>query len=210
MPTTSRGLLAAFAALALCTVTPLPALSAQTLTFDDRPLAQPVTPLTPAGAPTTYGGFEFFNAFVNDDADIFTSGAGAVSGTQYAYVGHGVGFGELYRPSGTFTYLQGFFGVRSVGELLGTPSVILRGYDAGGTEIFTQALALTTTPTFHEFAFGPIDALEIDTRALDADPGVGLFVMDDVSTVPEPGTIVLLVTGLAGIAVVARVRRRAA
>ena len=214
MRNTFRGTVAAltFAALsagAPCVAAPA---GAQPLTFDDRPVGQAVTPFTQSGDPTTYGGLEFAGFFVGSNATPGT-GAGAASGTRFAFVGNGLGFGEIYSPTSTFNFLSGFLGVRSTGTLAGPAVVTLRGFDVLGAEVFTQALTLSTTSTFFSFSTPLIDAIEFDTSALDANPTAGAVVVLDnltVSTVPEPGTVVLLATGLVAVGAVARLRRRRA
>ena len=189
--------------------------AAQPLTFDDRTLGQPVTPL---GA--TYGGFEFTNFFVGNDAGPGT-GAGAVSGAQYAYVGNNplVPYGEIYRPE-RFDALSGWFGYRSTGALLASATVTVRGFGVGGEELFTESLTLTGSSTFFTCRMPLVDAVEFDLSGLTAQTGAGAgLTVDDlrigvgdlsVSTVPEPGTVLLLATGLAGLGGVALRRRRRA
>ena len=206
MRITLRG---AVVALALCAA---PAGAQPTLGFDDLPLGQPVSPLQPPAFTQArpYGGFEFAGFFVGSDA-IPGTGAGPVSGTQFAYVGSGVGFGEIYSPTAGFTGVSGWLGVRASGPLGAPATVTLRGFDVAGNEVFTQALALTGTPTFFSIVTPLIDALELDTSALDADAGA-VVVLDDVaiSTVPEPATVALLATGLVAVGGIARLRRRRA
>lgn len=181
-----------------------PALAAAQLTFDDRPVGQPVTNV---GA--TYGGLEFAGFFIGNVASFpGTIGAGPVSGTQFAYVGQNVPFdaGEIYNPTSTFNLFTGFLGLRS-GSGATTATVTVRGFDALGTEVFTQALAIGGTSTLFTIATPLIDAIEFDVSQLD---GQSFLVLDDVavSTVPEPGTVVLLATGLVAVAGVVRVRGR--
>lgn len=200
--TTLRGTVAA---LALALALPATAAAQPALGFDDLAPAQPVTPLG-----TTYGGFEFGGFFTGTD-DVPGTGAGATSGSQFAYVGNGLGFGEIYSPTVGFTGVSGWLGVRATGTPGAALTVTLRGFDVIGTEVFTQALALTGTPTFFSIATPLVDALEFDTSALDADPNAGaVLVLDDVTiaTVPEPATVVLLATGLVAVAGVTRARSR--
>ena len=176
----------AVAALALCAA---PAGAQPSLGFETLPVGQPVSPLQPPAftEPRTYGGFEFAGFFVGDAAAPGV-GAGAAGGSQYAYVGHGIGFGEIYSPTAGFTGVSGWLGVRAGGPPAGALTVTLRGFDAAGNEVFTHALALTGTPTFFAVRTPLIDALELDTSALDADAAAGaVLVLDDVtiSTVPE-------------------------
>ena len=209
MRSTIRGALVALALAAA-----VPAGAQPTLDFDDLPVAQPVSPLDPPAfaTPRPYGGFEFAGFFVGSDAAP-GAGAGATSGAQFAYVGHGLGFGEIYSPTVGFTAFSGWIGVRTTGGPGGPATVTLRGFDAIGNEVFTQALTLTGAPTFFSFDTPLIDAVEFDTGALDADGAAGgVLVLDDVtiSTVPEPATVALLATGLVAVGGVARIRRRAA
>lgn len=201
-----RGVLVA---VALCIA--VPAAAQLTLGFEELPVAQPVSPLQPPmfTEPRPYGGFEFAGFFVGD-ATAPGAGAGAAGGARFAYVGNGIGSGEIYSPAVGFTGFGDFLGVRATGPLAGPASVTVRGFDVGGNEVFTQALALTTTPTYFAFGTPLIDALEFDTSTLDADAGAGaVLVLDDVviSTVPEPATVALLATGLVAIGGVAHRRR---
>lgn len=207
MRTTLRG---AVAALAIAIATP--AAAQPTLGFESLPAGQPVSPLQPPAftTPQPYGGVEF-NGFFVGDAATPGSGAGAVGGSHFAYVGNGLGFGEVYSPAVPFGAFSGWLGVRATGATSGALVVTLRGFDVAGTEVFTQALTLGTTPTFFAIDTPLIDALEFDTSALDADAGAGaVLVLDDVtiSTVPEPATVLLLATGLALVAGAARMRSR--
>lgn len=208
MRITPRGALVALALAAA------PAGAQPALGFDDLPLAQPVSPLQPPAftTPRPYGGLEFAGFFVGDAAAP-GAGTGATSGTRFAYVGHGLGFGEIYSPAVGFTGFSGFLGVRAIGTLGGPAIVTVRGFDAIGNEVFTQALTLTAVPTFFALRTPLVDALEFDTGALDADAAAGaVLVLDDVtiSTVPEPATVALLATGLAALGAAAHVRRRRA
>ena len=207
MRTTLRG---AVAALAIAIATP--AAAQPTLGFESLPAGQPVSPLQPPAftTPQPYGGLEFNGFFVGDAATPGT-GAGTVGGSQFAYVGNGLGFGEIYSPTVPFGPFSGWLGIRATGVPAGPLVVTLRGFDVAGDEIFTQALALGATPTFFSVDTPLIDVLEFDTSALDADASAGaVLVLDDVtiSTVPEPATVVLLATGLAVVGVAARVRSR--
>ena len=203
MRMTLRGTVAALALL----VAPTAAV-AQPLTFDDRPIATPVTPLG-----TTYGGLEFAGFFVGSASTspfVGTVGAGPVSGTQFAYVGQNLPFdaGEIYHPTSTFNLFSGFLGLRS-GSGATTGTVTVRGFDALGAEVFTQALTIGGTSTLFTIATPFIDAIEFDVSQLDAQ---SYLILDDVavSTVPEPTTLLLLATGLLAVGGVVRVRGRRA
>ena len=208
MHPTARGALLTVTALSLGVAAPVAA--QPTLGFDDLPLAQPVSPLQPPAftTPQLYEGFEF-NGFFVGDATTPGTGAGGVGGSQFAYVGYGLGFGEVFSPTVPFSAFSGWLGVRATGAPLGPFTVTLRGFDVAGDEVFTQALTLGATPIFVRVDTPLIDALEFDTGALDASAGA-VLVLDDVtiSTVPEPATLVLLATGLVAVGAAARLRGR--
>lgn len=90
-------------------------------------------------------------------------------------------------------------------------SYLFTGMLGGGT-VFSQSYAVGTANTFETFLSS--SSATIDLLTVTATPVVGVtsFNVDDigvaaVQTVPEPGTVALLATGLVGVAVLSRRRR---
>ncbi|HEX2165861.1 MAG TPA: PEP-CTERM sorting domain-containing protein [Longimicrobiales bacterium] len=149
-----------------------------------------------------YAGFTWTNMYACDD-DLAVAGfaAAVVSGSQAAVNG----FGTLGVFAGSlFNFNSAYFTT-----LL--PSVFtltVRGWRDGGI-IYTQDLALTQTATLYDIGFTGVDLVTLGNPASTPDEAF-VFAVDDVNVTvtPEPASLLLITTGVLGIAVVGRRRQR--
>ncbi len=204
-----RTLLAGFAALVLAG----PAVAQDPFDFEDLALP-PINATSGLGLVQqeigAYRGYDFFGiGAMSSAAPIFGTPAAASSGVKYAFVGS-EGLGALYRfDLRGFDFFSAFLSFQPSGGQTDPAQIIIRGFRTGDTELasFTRSIALTSTVTRYDFDFRNLEQLEFETVA-----GVGFLAIDDlnVATVPEPATMLLFGSGLAGLAGLHLRRRRAA
>ena len=155
------------------------------------------------------GGFTFdaFGASTNTAG--FGTGSNASSGTRFAYA-YFEGPSQIYRLDNLdFSFVSAALSFRTFDANLSPASVVVNGYRGGAqTPAFTRTLALTNSAQTFTFGWGNVSELQFVTGSLSANRSAVLAV-DDVtlSTVPEPGSIVLLATGLGAVALIGARRR---
>lgn len=194
---------------ALAAALALSAASARAQTFTFEGLGDGVD------VPSGYAGLTWSNFTIMDPASFFTpsgfqNGVVSPANTAYNPFGDPASFGSATPFALQSAYFTAVWNdgltLRVVGSL-------------AGATVFSQSHVLSTTgPLFIDFGGVSVDAVLLEpsggTPAGYAVDGT-LFSMDDLTivaaaTVPEPGTIALVLTGLAGVgAVSARRRRRA-
>jgi len=197
----------AIAATVLTAATSITA-KAQTLNFDD------VTTNTSgfnSAAFSAYQGYVFENWGVMTTAAPGT-GTNAVSGTKFAYA-QADGSSFIYRNSPIgFNFFDAFVSFRQL-DLVNPDNspqqVVVNGYRAGQfAPAYTSLITLTVSAQLFTFNFLNVEEVEFVTDNLQANGRTTVLAMDNaqLAVVPEPSTWVLMVVGLAGVALL--VKRR--
>lgn len=195
VPMSSRALRLAVA-LAAALPAAFPSAGAQTFTFES--VGGTGTYVAGAYAPYVFQG----TAQVVLDGGIYGALGCTSSGVYCLYNGNAAQDVNLVRnDGGAFRIGSGVFT-----SWFGSTSATISGL-LGGAPVFSSTFALTNAATLHDFGDVVVDELRFR--------GNGYFLADDIvvssvvtSTAPEPGSIALLATGLAGVAAVVRRRRR--
>jgi hypothetical protein len=180
-----------FAPLAACLAAPAAARAQTTLTFDDVATSAASGWSAPLDA---IDGFGFFNFRVLSTADPFGTGANARSGTQFAY--GGLGESSIYRTDVAFSLFDAYLSFRTTDGDTSPLDVVVTGYrGAGPAPVFTRTLSLTNGA--QRFDLGIVGVEEVVFDLAD-DSRFAVLAVDDVrlATVPEPGTVVLVASGL--------------
>ena len=192
-------------ALVVAPATPAAAQSPVTLTFEGVATnAQGFLSTLP-----NQSGFAFENFGAYASTTSFGTGANASSGTKFAY-GYAGGSNFVYQALNlNFSFVSAALSFRTFDGNVAPASVIVNAYRANATApAFSRTLSLTNTAQLFTFDWANVYELEFVTTPLNANRSAVLAV-DDVtlSTVPEPGSIALLATGLGAIALVGARRR---
>ena len=193
-------------ALAALLLAAPPAAGAQTtLTFESVPTNAAGFHPTPF---TGLGGYQFANWGVLTSASSFGTGTNATSGTKFAYGFAGAGSSYIYRTDINFNLFSAYLSFRTFDGDVAQADVVIRGY-RGPAQVFARTLSLTDSAQLFVLDIPNVEEVEFETSALDGTRSAVLAIDDmSIATIPEPGTVVLLLSGLGGVAGIATVRRR--
>jgi hypothetical protein len=193
--------LTALAALALAA----PAAGAQTLDFEGVPTNAAGFNATPL---TALAGYQLENWGVLTTANPFGTGANASSGVKFGYGVAGAGSSYIYRTDVNFNLAGASLSFRTFDGNVTPVDIVVRGYN-GPDELFTRTLTLANTAQQFALGFWNVEEVEFETAALDGTRSAVLAV-DDVTlaAVPEPGTVLLVLPGIALLGAAAARRRR--
>jgi hypothetical protein len=184
-----------------------PVAAQETLTFESVATNAAGFNATPF---TGQSGFQFENWGVLTSGSVFGTGTNASSGSHFAYGFAGAGSSYIYRTDINFNLASAFLSFRTFDGNVDPAEVIIRGY-RGPDEVFTRTLSLTSSAQLFALGITNVEEIEFETSALDGTRSAVLTIDDvSVSAVPEPGTIVLTLTGLGAVGGVATIRRRRA
>jgi hypothetical protein len=201
--TIARATLAAALVVAASTA-PLAAQSPVTLTFEGVATnAQGFLSTLP-----NQSGFAFENFGAYTSTTSFGTGSNASSGIRFAYA-YAVDESYVYRADNlNFTFLSAALSFRTFDGNVSPAQLVVNGYRTGAAPVFTRTLSLTNSAQLFTFDWANVNELEFVTTALDANRSAVLAVDDlTLATVPEPGSIVLVATGL-GVVALAGARRK--
>jgi hypothetical protein len=151
--------------------------------------------------------FENFGAYASTTS--FGTGANASSGTRFAY-GYAGGSSFVYQARDLdFSFVSAALSFRTFDGNVAPASVIVNAYRANAAApAFSRTLTLTNSAELFTFNWANVYELEFVTTPLSTNRSAVLAVDDiTLSTVPEPGSIALLATGLGAIALVGARRR---
>jgi len=133
---------------------------------------------------------------------------GCVDNGTY-YLGNDVPYSVVMAPvvGGSFLF-SGFDGSRLLNDNDAAPSTGMPNADSlcfdatlSGGGVTTMCFALGLPAGFSSYSFGPLSVTSVSFYGVLETGGGGVFALDNiaVSTVPEPGTLALFGTGLAGL-----------
>jgi hypothetical protein len=196
--------LAIAAALVLAAPTAAAAQAPVTLGFENVATAAP----SHSAALPAQQGYAFHNFRVMSTSEAFGTGANAASGVRFAYAGAIDPIASIYRTDAAFTLSGAALSFRSYDGGTAPVALTVLGYGAGPDPLFTRLLTLTNQAQRFTFDFGPVEEVVFDLSAF-TNGRSAVLAVDDVSlaVVPEPGTWVLLATGLGAIALVGARRK---
>ncbi len=191
--------------------------SAEVITFDDVPGVDPIIGYDVV--PDGYGGLNWDNFYVAHKTYHETNypGSGYVNGIVS---GEWVAFNGYAKPalvSGTqFDFNGAYFTAARNNDL----QIDVKGY-LNGSLLYSRTITVDyTSPTWFDFDFLGIDKLQFNSYGgVDAGLGSGSganFVMDNLtinnnsspSSVPEPSTIILLITSFVGMRALKKLHRK--
>ncbi len=165
-----------------------------------------------ADLPLSYSGYEWQEFEVMSDwfyTSTYGNTTGAPSSPNAVYNGDGVLNATISNPDSDFNFIGGFFSAwsRNENQYLDPSSshfIALTGYDDG---ILVDSITLNLSPSYQWF---DINFLGIDELIITSSGDGKYWLMDDFTAepVPEPATVLLLSSGLIGLAAVSRKKFR--